>query len=113
MFRKLVFFFFNDTATTEIYTLSLHDALPICELGTGPLVEVMVEHVEAARGQLAVELFARRVGVGGALLEIDHRDAERRDRLRPLDSGVIVERFDDRGDETGGADAIRAHMNRA
>src|SRR5574343_1484745 len=26
-----VFFFFNDTATTEIYTLSLHDALPICQ----------------------------------------------------------------------------------
>src|SRR5256885_3045564 len=26
------FFFFNDTATTEIYTLSLHDALPISEL---------------------------------------------------------------------------------
>src|SRR2546427_7154398 len=25
-----VFFFFNDTATTEIYTLPLHDALPIC-----------------------------------------------------------------------------------
>src|SRR3712207_9328195 len=28
----LLFFFFNDTATTEIYTLSLHDALPICGL---------------------------------------------------------------------------------
>src|SRR3712207_8840459 len=27
------FFFFNDTATTEIYTLSLHDALPILNLG--------------------------------------------------------------------------------
>src|ERR1039457_1514926 len=27
--RFLFFFFFNDTATTEIYTLSLHDALPI------------------------------------------------------------------------------------
>src|SRR6185369_9301684 len=27
------FFFFNDTATTEIYTLSLHDALPICRRG--------------------------------------------------------------------------------
>src|SRR6266498_2047208 len=27
--RLAVFFFFNDTATTEIYTLSLHDALPI------------------------------------------------------------------------------------
>src|SRR5260370_1330595 len=33
------FFFFNDTATTEIYTLSLHDALPILDLG--------VVHVEA------------------------------------------------------------------
>src|SRR3712207_9056516 len=29
-FRVHCFFFFNDTATTEIYTLSLHDALPIC-----------------------------------------------------------------------------------
>src|SRR2546430_15242745 len=28
-----VFFFFNDTATTEIYTLSLHDALPISMFG--------------------------------------------------------------------------------
>src|SRR6476660_10488999 len=27
---RFFFFFFNDTATTEIYTLSLHDALPIC-----------------------------------------------------------------------------------
>src|SRR5690554_7625516 len=30
-----VFFFFNDTATTEIYTLSLHDALPISDLVLG------------------------------------------------------------------------------
>src|SRR5256885_5921689 len=30
-----LFFFFNDTATTEIYTLSLHDALPICVLEHG------------------------------------------------------------------------------
>src|SRR5438477_8915748 len=29
LLRLLFFFFFNDTATTEIYTLSLHDALPI------------------------------------------------------------------------------------
>src|SRR3989440_4879336 len=37
MFRYLhffFFFFFNDTATTEIYTLSLHDALPICQCRT-------------------------------------------------------------------------------
>src|SRR2546422_9128006 len=31
------FFFFNDTATTEIYTLSLHDALPICLAHPGKL----------------------------------------------------------------------------
>src|SRR5256885_8703712 len=30
-----LFFFFNDTATTEIYTLSLHDALPISFSGGG------------------------------------------------------------------------------
>src|SRR6266853_6584000 len=30
------FFFFNDTATTEIYTLSLHDALPISRVATQP-----------------------------------------------------------------------------
>src|SRR5258707_738946 len=29
-FSGAMVFFFNDTATTEIYTLSLHDALPIC-----------------------------------------------------------------------------------
>src|SRR3712207_3900844 len=34
-------FFFNDTATTEIYTLSLHDALPICNLAYLGLVEVL------------------------------------------------------------------------
>src|SRR5688572_31757490 len=33
-FLFFFFFFFNDTATTEIYTLSLHDALPIS--GSGP-----------------------------------------------------------------------------
>src|SRR5258708_16431968 len=30
LWSSFAFFFFNDTATTEIYTLSLHDALPIC-----------------------------------------------------------------------------------
>src|SRR2546425_12537929 len=31
-----LFFFFNDTATTEIYTLSLHDALPISHISSPP-----------------------------------------------------------------------------
>src|SRR3712207_8586802 len=33
----ILFFFFNDTATTEIYTLSLHDALPIWLASSRPL----------------------------------------------------------------------------
>src|SRR5438105_13708763 len=33
--RLLLFFFFNDTATTETYTLSLHDALPISLVRSG------------------------------------------------------------------------------
>src|SRR2546430_7756860 len=34
------FFFFNDTATTEIYTLSLHDALPISKDGVSVAKEI-------------------------------------------------------------------------
>src|SRR5690554_7122389 len=34
------FFFFNDTATTEIYTLSLHDALPISALAVEPSMQM-------------------------------------------------------------------------
>src|SRR2546426_7505294 len=38
LYRHLcLFFFFNDTATTEIYTLSLHDALPISINGAEPV----------------------------------------------------------------------------
>src|SRR5258708_32045191 len=56
------FFFFNDTATTEIYTLSLHDALPILELVPvgAPLrvkvpftVSVVPEEIEAMKLLLA------------------------------------------------------------
>src|SRR5438876_1900587 len=39
------FFFFNDTATTEIYTLSLHDALPIYMAPERWLAEFPLEHV--------------------------------------------------------------------
>src|SRR3712207_7456625 len=42
----LVLFFFNDTATTEIYTLSLHDALPIYRPADGddPVVLALLAH---------------------------------------------------------------------
>src|SRR3712207_8410119 len=49
-----VFFFFNDTATTEIYTLSLHDALPI-----SPAPAAAVRRPRWRRG-------GRRPGVEGA-----------------------------------------------
>src|SRR2546430_11845522 len=38
------FFFFNDTATTEIYTLSLHDALPISTFFKRPGVAFLIQH---------------------------------------------------------------------
>src|SRR5947208_13757221 len=41
--HHILFFFFNDTATTEIYTLSLHDALPILSSTHAPVAEVGVE----------------------------------------------------------------------
>src|SRR5256886_17024705 len=43
-----VFFFFNDTATTEIYTLSLHDALPISRL---PPPELRARHDHPPGGE--------------------------------------------------------------
>src|SRR2546429_4331731 len=47
--RELFFFFFNDTATTEIYTLSLHDALPISECAHGPRAGVSTGPKEIER----------------------------------------------------------------
>src|SRR5256885_17156985 len=47
------FFFFNDTATTEIYTLSLHDALPIWGW-RGSVARRSVECLKAAHYRLVV-----------------------------------------------------------
>src|SRR2546430_12420368 len=45
----LLFFFFNDTATTEIYTLSLHDALPISFASALDAFAEVEDQVGAAR----------------------------------------------------------------
>src|SRR2546422_4514537 len=45
----LLFFFFNDTATTEIYTLSLHDALPISARRCRARRHVPPRHTGSAR----------------------------------------------------------------
>src|SRR3712207_9407237 len=60
------FLFFNDTATTEIYTLSLHDALPICDeaeaIPTGSMIDatrgkVRLTSVRDASGRLQTGTF--------------------------------------------------------
>src|SRR5690242_21629986 len=69
MYFPMMFFFFNDTAATEIYTLSLHDALPIlrcgdegCRRGAGH-GEVPYRHRRAGSRTGARE-FCRRGGSG-------------------------------------------------
>src|SRR5256886_14745106 len=61
---KLVhfFFFFNDTATTEIYTLSLHDALPIFLSLLGGIAGLLAGSALAALVQVASPLPARVTG---------------------------------------------------
>src|SRR3712207_7606959 len=63
------FFFFNDTATTEIYTLSLHDALPISLTLHGAPGRQAEQHAQA-RGDLARRLHRlRRLGGRGDLAQ--------------------------------------------
>src|SRR3712207_7829087 len=52
---SLLFFFFNDTATTEIYTLSLHDALPISARVGFRSAVVLREHFRRAIGLAPVD----------------------------------------------------------
>src|SRR2546430_17486380 len=54
--RDFFFFFFNDTATTEIYTLSLHDALPISGKDVLDDFPVDVRQPEVAAGVAVGEL---------------------------------------------------------
>src|ERR1043165_4420988 len=59
--RSFFSFFFNDTATTEIYTLSLHDALPIWRGPAGPLLRAHVlalstaDHHQRRAGELVAQ----------------------------------------------------------
>src|SRR2546430_8003040 len=67
------FFFFNDTATTEIYTLSLHDALPIF----APWVEgARVLDLYAGSGAMGLEALSR--GAVSAVFVESDLDADRK-----------------------------------
>src|SRR2546430_2241948 len=65
----ILFFFFNDTATTEIYTLSLHDALPIFPLVGGTAVDDRLHGV----GVEVVHRLTLHVAVG---LAFEHLEAQ-------------------------------------
>src|SRR5258707_147358 len=67
-------FFFNDTATTEIYTLSLHDALPISLEDTEPTAGRAVIQQQVI-GAGAAGIAGRRI-----LVRVDDRRSRRRDR---------------------------------
>src|SRR2546428_5355815 len=62
----LFFFFFNDTATTEIYTLSLHDALPISSRPKGGGMGARGDHRIAMLGAVAGLVSREGVDVEGA-----------------------------------------------
>src|SRR5688572_32492442 len=66
----IFFFFFNDTATTEIYTLSLHDALPIYHLQ-----EHGLDTVEANE-KLGFRADERDYGVGAQILRSEEHTSE-------------------------------------
>src|SRR5438046_7712991 len=103
MFTYFFFFFFNDTATTEIYTLSLHDALPICwqhhvrpaGLQRSPPVDLpppagrhgLIPHPVGLGCQPVLQ---RRVGIqqAGGLVGVEPVEVDPRDErpLRVLDS---------------------------
>src|SRR2546427_12999542 len=82
------FFFFNDTATTEIYTLSLHDALPIstsgarCSTRSGSVGEEVVHRHRPARhgwlglGDVAAPVDGRAVRLARAIHAHDVRAEE-------------------------------------
>src|SRR5437879_9310686 len=77
MLSLLLYFFFNDTATTEIYTLSLHDALPISKLAEEALRRSEGYLAEAQRltgtGSWAWNVASRRRDRKSTRLNSSHR----------------------------------------
>src|ERR1019366_3261549 len=107
MCARAGFFFFNDTATTEIYTLSLHDALPICVLlltghplenplalkldgeGIGKIDDPFARVFHGADGE---EALRRIVDAGGSPLRTSPRtvDSEAALRAGPAHSPIEI-----------------------
>src|SRR5258705_12742644 len=89
-----IFFFFNDTATTEIYTLSLHDALPISnsfqqaavgrhrEQGPTVSVHVVFEIIDLGKAgdRKSTRLNSSHLGISYAVFCLQKKDGPRRSK---------------------------------
>src|SRR2546427_12722759 len=114
LLTQSLFFFFNDTATTEIYTLSLHDALPICSR-VGAAVGPAADRTAAGRrtgtdpdpGNAAAPALPDAVGTLEFRRAGRHRtDLRRRCRRQrtavPARAGVVLHQPADRGRQARG-----------
>src|SRR2546430_14255851 len=73
--RPFIIFFFNDTATTEIYTLSLHDALPISFApGLGQAENLLGD----AAGKQVAQMRAAIIGADQGTVADDHGERDRK-----------------------------------
>src|SRR3712207_472262 len=84
--RSVIVFFFNDTATTEIYTLSLHDALPICPFSLCipyASIEPVLERLSRAKDDQARAL-ARRQAAELTQQRLSDVEVDVSVRFRPL-----------------------------
>src|SRR3989449_6847791 len=93
-----MYFFFNDTATTEIYTLSLHDALPIYQIksvesevelcrqaaleAVSHAADLRNQTIQAEEASLSLERQASRAGAENASLVQEHRSEEHTSELQ-------------------------------
>src|SRR5947208_15902733 len=92
------FFFFNDTAPTEIYTLSLHDALPICPGGALGVLRLeklhVVEHlvglVLGQRLQLALQPVTQDLVHGSVSSDMRSSTGLPRNRVRPARTRAVT-----------------------
>src|SRR3712207_7213972 len=81
-----VFFFFNDTATTEIYTLSLHDALPISAGDT--FRAAAIEQLKVWGGRVGAPVIAREQGADAAGLAVDALEDRKSTRLKSSHANI-------------------------
>src|SRR5690348_18514214 len=81
-------FFFNDPATTEIYTLSLHDALPICRPAQGQCRPAASHSVDRRQHQ-AAEGLRPKAGVGRHQHEFADRKSTRLNSSHPSISYAV------------------------